>query len=65
MIAQKIANQLNVKKGDTITFTRTGKPAKKVKVSGITTNYIGVFAYMSRGRTPGPSAGSQRKTHCS
>ena len=49
VIAQKIANQLNVKKGDTITFTRTGKAAKKVKVSGITTNYIGVFAYMSPG----------------
>ncbi|MFD1392508.1 FtsX-like permease family protein [Lacticaseibacillus jixianensis] len=47
VIAQKIANQLGVQKGDTLTFTRTGKAAVKVKVSGITTNYIGVFAYMS------------------
>lgn len=47
VISQKIANKLQVKTGDTVTFTRAGKKAVKVKVSGVTTNYIGVFAYMS------------------
>ncbi|WP_125580515.1 ABC transporter permease [Lacticaseibacillus suibinensis] len=47
VISQKIANKLQVTTGDTLTFTRAGKKAVKVKVSGVTTNYIGVFAYMS------------------
>lgn len=47
IISQKIADQLGVKKGDKVSFTPTSGTMARIKVSAITPNYIGVFAYMS------------------
>ncbi|WP_225047816.1 ABC transporter permease [Lacticaseibacillus kribbianus] len=47
VISQKIATVLGVKAGDHLTFTAAGGDAKKLRVAGVTPNYMGVFAYMS------------------
>ena len=47
LISEKMANQLNLKKGDTIIFSSGQKNKKEAKVSDIVENYIYHYIYMS------------------
>lgn len=47
VISQKIATQLGVKAGERVNFTTTDGDKAAVKVTAVTPNYMGVFAYMS------------------
>ncbi|KRN28744.1 antimicrobial peptide ABC transporter permease [Lactobacillus selangorensis] len=48
IISTKIAQTLGIGTGDTLTITPTNGQAHQVKVAGVTKNYMGVFAYMSK-----------------
>lgn len=47
VISKKIASQLDIKTGDKVSFTTTTGQKAALKVTAVTPNYIGVFAYMS------------------
>ncbi len=47
LISEKMANQLNLKEGDTISFSVGQKNKQEAKVGGIVENYIYHYIYMS------------------
>ncbi|WP_203651082.1 ABC transporter permease [Secundilactobacillus yichangensis] len=47
VICKKIASQLGVKAGDKVSFTASNGQHANLKVTAVTPNYMGVFAYMS------------------
>ncbi|WP_461225111.1 ABC transporter permease [Lacticaseibacillus suihuaensis] len=47
VISQKIASGLGVEAGDHLTFTTADGDQARLKVAGVTQNYMGVFAYLS------------------
>ncbi|MCH5461622.1 FtsX-like permease family protein [Lactobacillus sp. LC28-10] len=47
VICKKIASQLGVKAGDQVSFTASNGQHANLKVTAVTPNYMGVFAYMS------------------
>lgn len=47
IITDKLANILKLKEGDDFTFTTDGASKYSLKISGITNNYIGNFAYIT------------------
>lgn len=47
IISQKIADQLKVKTGDSLTLTTTAGKTAHLKIKAVAPNYMGVFAYMS------------------
>jgi putative ABC transport system permease protein len=47
-ISERLATILNVKQGDTITYTDSNEKTRKVKVSGICKMYAGHFIFMNQ-----------------
>lgn len=48
VLSNKLAKLLNVQTGDIVTVTNSDNQTARVKVHGITANYAGHFAYMSK-----------------